>query len=802
MSVETQQDEDLTAQVTVLSTKLLEAIDSQADLEDQVQMLRKELDISRRKNLEYEDHIRAGLLVSKSRFLEQVNLRSKAERESSRLQGEIEELTSSLFNEANKMVADANRETSVWGRKNEQLMQQLKERDILLESLQEQLSALKGVLERVSDERDQLSKELMKQKGRGSQLQDDDAASTVSSDPNAAKLANNSSTANLNGISRTNSFFNEHDNTDDESWADSLDDNYPVSLHSLWRPVVRHDLNNFMEFLRMIPSANAPTANSTINTPADSSMVSGRSSPAAQLASNDIPSPSNNITNPFSVSSESATNNSNNNTHSSTSSTSSTSNFSSLASRLHTFTNNSNSSSNNNNNTTNNVTTSSSLSLKDFKFFKRSIADDIEPTLRLDSAPGLNWLSRRNLLSSILEGSIKIEPIAAVNEGYKLVYSTQPYGSSNNTSYTSLPTSSEETPGATNATRPSSYYTIPSMGIASTDGGNRVFASLVASNNMTSPIATLAPCSFCGEKRTSSLLYARLHNLRSDKEKEKNSEKTHNHSNSTESVTSQLGHLQVFSSLPTYSNGNSSNVTTPTTPKDSDSKSIHTINESEYSYQPLTPTTSGISSSATVNNSGGNPSSILSTPGPTNSNSNSNSSSGPTSSGHPLCYHCLNRVRTVCDYIAFIRAIRMGAWRADEEVSRYKAWEECVRLKERMFWARQGGNFLKSEEEKPIKMRFVNSKEEQERQMRIEQQRLSILSGLNSKNNASAISHNTITQEDDEEDDDDNNNNDDDDNDNDKERQEYEKEEKQEYERNNEKQDVKSIETVEGETKV
>lgn len=65
----------------------------------------------------HEDQVRQGLLVPQKEYIEQVRLRNVADKESERLKGEIEELTSSLFDEANKMVASANRETSVWGRK-------------------------------------------------------------------------------------------------------------------------------------------------------------------------------------------------------------------------------------------------------------------------------------------------------------------------------------------------------------------------------------------------------------------------------------------------------------------------------------------------------------------------------------------------------------------------------------------------------------------------------------------------------------------------------------------------------------
>jgi hypothetical protein len=48
--------------------------------------------------------------------------------------------------------------------------------------------------------------------------------------------------------------------------------------------------------------------------------------------------------------------------------------------------------------------------LKDEKFYKRALVEDIEPTLRLDIAPGLSWMARRTVLNSITSGSLVVEP--------------------------------------------------------------------------------------------------------------------------------------------------------------------------------------------------------------------------------------------------------------------------------------------------------------------------------------------------------------------------------------------------------
>lgn len=44
-------------------------------------------------------------------------------------------------------------------------------------------------------------------------------------------------------------------------------------------------------------------------------------------------------------------------------------------------------------------------------FVKRCLDEDSEPTLRLDIAPGLNFISRRAILTALLEGNLVIEPV-------------------------------------------------------------------------------------------------------------------------------------------------------------------------------------------------------------------------------------------------------------------------------------------------------------------------------------------------------------------------------------------------------
>lgn len=158
--------------------------------------------------------------------------------------------------------------------------------------------------------------------------------------------------------------------------------------------------------------------------------------------------------------------------------------------------------------------------LKDTRFFKRVLAEDIEPTLRLDAAPGLSWLARRSVVSAMTDGSLVVDPV-------------------------------------------------------SIHPGNQYVMNLIKPQ--------FHPCSLCGETRREAD-YLRNHRFRTSEQ------------------------------------------------------------ESAQRY--------------------------------------------------PLCKYCLGRVRSTCDFLSFLRMVKDGHWRADDEEQEKAAWEEGVRLREQMFWARVGGGVV------------------------------------------------------------------------------------------------------------
>jgi len=80
-------------------------------------------------------------------------------------------------------------------------------------------------------------------------------------------------------------------------------------------------------------------------------------------------------------------------------------------------------------------------------------------------------------------------------------------------------------------------------------------------------------------------------------------------------------------------------------------------------------------------------------------------SDSETAQRYPLCKYCLGRVRASCDFLGFLRMIKDGHWRTEGAQAEAVAWEESVRLRERMFWSRVGGGvvpaFLRAREDTP-----------------------------------------------------------------------------------------------------
>jgi len=457
---------DLSDEVATLSTKLINAINHQTVLDDTLSQTRHELESAndRIKDLEAQNASQREMLAGdvwirrsamdaeKRGWMHRVNEEKERylemERSKKKIEQELENLTTALFEEANKMVIrakeEAQMEQDALHRKNDQLKAQLADSESLLQSQQDQLSELKNVMEAMSSERD------------------DATNPTAPSSPRALKTEFQD---NVRFVSHTPSSSGP---------IETVTPAHPCSFQNLIHPVLRVDLSNYDDFVHLARLTRGTSAHRV-----SSGSIAGLNLPSLGLGGSIS---SNNGTTTASSAPQSP------NTPASTNSP---------------------------------VPIGGPIpNLRDTRFFKRVLAEDIDPTLRLDVAPGLSWLARRSVLSAMTDGSLVVDPVTI-------------------------------------------------------HAGNQFLMSVMKPQ--------FHPCSLCGESRKDPE-YLRNHRFRTSEQ------------------------------------------------------------ESAQRY--------------------------------------------------PLCKYCLGRVRSTCDFLSFLRMVKDGHWKADDEDSEKAAWEESVRLREQMFWARIGGGVV------------------------------------------------------------------------------------------------------------
>ncbi|KAI9655740.1 MAG: rab guanine nucleotide exchange factor S2 [Bathelium mastoideum] len=363
---------DLSSEVATLSTKLINAINHQTNLDDSLQSARAELDAAREKiaqleaaNRENAKQSEQGLLVSRAEYDRMLNQFTKeldaekqagasVEREKKRIEGELESLTTALFEEANRMVAAARKDKEASETRNKQLRLQLNDTELLLASQQEQLQDLKAVMEKMESERDE--------------NESNPQISTAPSTP---------------ALDKVNRMFDQS-MPSPHTPAQPINPEHPLHFDHLIQPVLRHDVQAYDDFLTLFKAAGTPPS----RTP------SGNYGSLLGLAS---------LNNTSSTSLN----------QQSTGSTSKTSSRSQMAAAPSAA-----SQSTSPNNSGAFGTESQVPPLKDTRFYKRILSEDIEPTLRLDLAPSLSFFNRRSLLSSIASGFLAIEPFSAPTVNY------------------------------------------------------------------------------------------------------------------------------------------------------------------------------------------------------------------------------------------------------------------------------------------------------------------------------------------------------------------------------------------------
>lgn len=349
------QHPDLSQEVSMLSTKLINAINHSTMLDDSLQQTRHELETAREelarlqaKVQEHEEKVSRGLLVDKvvydkmekqfaADLQEARDGRNAAEAAKRKTDSEVENLTAALFEEANVMVAAARKETEASEKRGEHFKQQIADAEVLQHSLQEQLQDLKAVMEKMS-------------------MQGDETESNTLGTTTAP------STPGVSSADKMSKLLEAVNLTPNTPGTDDFSPEHPLHFSHLISPVLRSDLAAFNEFQDML-------------------RISARSSaPASRVSSGSYGS--------LNVLGLSLTNNSS----------------SSLPGAVKSPTNGGT------NSPRDSMGGVGMPNLKDEKFYKRALAEDIEPTLRLDIAPGLSWMARRTVLNSITAGSMVVEP--------------------------------------------------------------------------------------------------------------------------------------------------------------------------------------------------------------------------------------------------------------------------------------------------------------------------------------------------------------------------------------------------------
>lgn len=485
---------DLSNEVAALSDKLINAINHQTTLDDTLAHTRHELEASRARiqqleaeATEHNEKLSSGVLVRKTdadndkiklmtdlaEMRQQKSLAQKGKRD---MEQEVEQLTATLFEEANQMVAAARRDREAMERKNQQLQDQMKNTETLLASQQEQLTELKAVMQSMGSDRDE-----------------------VESHANDSTAPSSPALHREDAVNRLIEAMNLSENSPD---IGEISPAPSTTFTHLMRAVCRTDLQAYDDFhsLLQMSAKSQPPSRVTSGTYAGLNVMGlGHLTNHNQVQH----LPSNGST--TSLSTPVTGNNTPNLTESRSASGGTPKEIDSK------FT-----------------------PLKETKFYKRALTEDIEPTLRLDLAPGISWLTRRTVLNSICDGNLVVEPMPESSKKlYGMVYS----------------------------------------------------------------------CSICGETRKGE------HNPR-----------THRFRTSD--------------------------------------------NENAQRY--------------------------------------------------PLCVLCLEKLRATCDFVSYLRMIKDGVLRLGDSEAEKEAWEETVRLRERMFWARVGGGVVpafigyRSEKSSPILKRSAN----------------------------------------------------------------------------------------------
>lgn len=355
-------------EMAVLSDKLIAAINHQQTLDDNLTQSRHELEAEKARASEleakikaYESRISSRDLISRETVdkdneklhgnIEESKKQNEALLQEKRsLQSEMETLSASLFEEANKMVASANEQRAMTEKKNQQLRDQIKDGEAVIASQIEQLAELKLLMQELGTDH---RKELIASPRQPSMTP---ASPIAPRDENLARLLE---AMNLSPVTPEHPVIAPSPST---------------QLVHLIKSQCRTDIPSYDDFKNMVANSN-PRSHTPSHAPsrAGSGSYGGLSGLGLGTLSQNNSSP--NLSIQQSSGSKLAA------------SPGLPGSFSPAPDQK------------------------GPQPLKDTRFFKRIMVEDIEPTLRLDLSPAISWLQRRSILAAVADSTLIVEPI-------------------------------------------------------------------------------------------------------------------------------------------------------------------------------------------------------------------------------------------------------------------------------------------------------------------------------------------------------------------------------------------------------
>ncbi|CBQ67966.1 related to GTPase activating protein sec2 [Sporisorium reilianum SRZ2] len=382
------QVKDLTNQVTGLNEKLVKSFNRIADLEDdysdaqeRVHSMSAKIKELEKERAEHLDALNTGLLVEKAhvsnemqrmmdRVIEETAQRGKAESDKSKIEAELDELSSSLFSEANKMVAVERLSRARAEEKSRNMEERLKDTEGIMLEQQKVLADLQRQVEKL-------------QSGSAARKNGDDAASIASIDSEAVSFHRLKTSSLARSISQRTAM-------QERKHKPAVD--LAAEARLIINIVPYQEFRSFIAHLRktrkqLAPFYNYPLPHHGARESLNGTPTPRTGSPALQQSANTSTSITSaasaysqglgtavSVSSPFAIAGVSRHRD-----------------YPTLPANVESM-----------------VSLPSQLSLP---FIKRSQEEDVEPCLRLDFAPGLNWLSRRQANTAILDGNLVIEPI-------------------------------------------------------------------------------------------------------------------------------------------------------------------------------------------------------------------------------------------------------------------------------------------------------------------------------------------------------------------------------------------------------